>query len=417
MARAHIVGAGLAGLSCAIRLAQAGLAVAVYEATGYAGGRCRSFYDDKFGRLIDNGNHLLMNGNAQALAYLNTIGSGNTLIAPPEAAFPFVDLETGERWTVQPNDGWIPWWILAPSRRVAGTRPSDYLSTFRLAFAGPEETVADCIAPNGPLYNRFWAPLAISILNTLPSESSARLLRSVVAQTFARGASKCRPLVARDSLSASFVDPALQSLAELGASVHFHRRARALDFGSDKVRALEFAEERVELGADDWLILAVTPSTAAELVPELKVPTESRAIVNAHIRLPNEIRNPGDSPILGLIGGTAQWLFLRRDVASLTVSAADELTEEPIDVLARKFWLDTSRALGLDPQIEPPIRVIKERQATFAQTPAQLVRRPLPRTTWSNLLLAGDWTDTGCPATIEGAIRSGFSAAHLASKT
>lgn len=416
MAHAHIVGAGLAGLSCALRLVQAGHAVSVYEATGHAGGRCRSFFDEKFGRVIDNGNHLLMNGNTQALAYLDAIGSENTLIAPTEAAFPFMDLETGERWTVRPNDGWMPWWILAPSRRVAGTRPSAYLSTFRLTFAGPEETVADCIAPCGPLYHRFWAPLAVSILNTAPSESSAKLLWSVVAHTFARGASTCRPLVARDGLSVSFIDPALRRLAELGVNVQFHRRARALDLEPDKVRALDFGQERVALGADDWVILAVTPPAAADLVPGLEVPTESRAIVNAHIRLPGEIRIPGDSPILGLIGGTAQWLFLRRDVASLTVSAADALTELPIDVLARKFWFDTSRALGLDPQAEPPIRVIKERQATFAQTPAQLARRPLPRTAWSNLLLAGDWTDTGFPATIEGAVRSGFAAARLVSK-
>ena len=416
MGQVHVIGAGLAGLSCALRLAQAGQTVTVYEAAGHAGGRCRSFFDEKFGCLIDNGNHLVMNANTQALAYLDSIGSRNTLIGPPQAAFPFVDLDTEERWTVRPNDGLIPWWILAPSRRVAGTRPSAYLSTLRLAVAGPDETVADCIAPCGPLYHRLWAPLAISILNTLPSESSAKLLWSAIADTFARGASTCRPLVARDSLSASFIDPALQRLAELGAHVQFHRRLRALDLGADKVRALTFAQERVVLGAEDWVILAVTPPTTAQLVPGLEVPTESRAIVNAHIRLPRELPNTGEGSILGLIGGTAQWLFLRRDVASLTVSAADALTELPVDVLARKFWLDTSRALDLDYKIEPPIRVIKERHATFAQTPAQLVRRPLPETAWLNLLLAGDWTDTGFPATIEGAVRSGFAAADLVPK-
>lgn len=416
MVHAHIVGAGLAGLSCALRLAEAGLAVTVYEAAGHAGGRCRSFFDEKFGRVVDNGNHLLMNANTQALAYLDSIGSGDTLIVPAEAAFPFVDLETGERWTVQPNDGWIPWWILAPSRRVAGTRPSAYLSTFRLAFAESDKTVADCTAPFGPLYDRFWVPLATSALNTLPSEASARLLWAVVAHTFARGASKCRPLVARDGLSVSFVDPALHRLSELGVQVQFHRRLRALDLGPERVRALTFAQDRVELDADDWVILAVTPLVAAELIPDLEVPAASRAILNAHIRLPEEVLGPSVCPILGLIGGTAQWLFLRRDVASLTVSAADALIDQPIDALARRFWRDTARALNLDPQVEPPIRVIKERQATFAHTPAQLRRRPSPRTAWSNMLLAGDWTDTGFPATIEGAIRSGFTAAHLAIK-
>ena len=414
MAQIHIVGAGLAGLSCALRLAQSGHAVTVYESTGHAGGRCRSYHDEQFGRVIDNGNHMLMTANTQALAYLDAIGSGDTLIAPPKAAYPFVDLATGERWTIQPNRGWFPWWILAPSRRVAGTRPSAYLSALRLAFAGPEKTVADSVAQCGPLYDRFWAPFATAALNAAPEEGSARLLWTAVADTFARGASKCRPLVARDGLSASFVDPALSRLSELDADVQFYRRLRALEFGPERVRALDFGQERVELGADDRVILAVPPLVAADMIPGLEVPTESRAIVNAHIRLPHDDHRSTASPILGLIGGTAQWLFLRHDVASLTVSAADALADQPIDTLAQMFWLDTSRALGLDPQIEPPIRVIKERQATFAQTPAQLARRPPPHTVWSNLLLAGDWIDTGIPATIEGAIRSGFAAAQLA---
>ena len=89
MGQVHVIGAGLAGLSCALRLAQAGQTVTVYEAAGHAGGRCRSFFDEKFGCLINNGNHLVMNANTQALAYLDSIGSRNTLIGPPQAAFPF----------------------------------------------------------------------------------------------------------------------------------------------------------------------------------------------------------------------------------------------------------------------------------------------------------------------------------------
>jgi uncharacterized protein with NAD-binding domain and iron-sulfur cluster len=119
-------------------------------------------------------------------------------------------------------------------------------------------------------------------------------------------------------------------------------------------------------------------------------------------------------PVLtGLVGGTAQWLFVRDDLVSLTVSAADALAEEPADAIAARLWADTARVLDLPASPQAPGRIVKERRATFAQTPAAAAVRPAARTRWSNLLLAGDWTATGLPATIEGAIRSGHTAAEL----
>ena len=120
-----------------------------------------------------------------------------------------------------------------------------------------------------------------------------------------------------------------------------------------------------------------------------------------------------DRPFLGLVGGAAQWLFLRGDVVSLTVSAAAELAERPSEEIAERFWADTAVALDLGPDERPPIRIVKERRATFAQTPEALRRRAPARTKWRNLVLAGDWTDTGFPATIESAVRSGRAAAGI----
>ncbi len=161
-------------------------------------------------------------------------------------------------------------------------------------------------------------------------------------------------------------------------------------------------------------MLALPPAVTGGLVPGLEVPEDSRPIVNAHIRLPSAQALPDGLPFLGLVGGTADWLFLRGDVASLTVSAAETLAEEPAEAIASKMWADTAGALGLDPALAPPVRVIKERRATFAQTPAALARRAPAGTAWRNLLLAGDWTDTGYPATIESAVRSGRRAAEAA---
>jgi uncharacterized protein with NAD-binding domain and iron-sulfur cluster len=98
-------------------------------------------------------------------------------------------------------------------------------------------------------------------------------------------------------------------------------------------------------------------------------------------------------------------------VLSATVSAADALAAEPAPAVAARVWQDAASALGMSGKPLPPFRVVKERRATFLQTPEALALRPGPRTRWSNLVLAGDWTDTGLPATIEGAILSGNRAA------
>ncbi len=120
---------------------------------------------------------------------------------------------------------------------------------------------------------------------------------------------------------------------------------------------------------------------------------------------------------LGLLGGTAEWLFVRGDVASVTVSAANELAEEESGVIARRLWADVAAALGLGGVPLPPHRIGKEKRATFAGTPVQVRRRAGTRTPWANLFLAGDWTDTGLPATIEGAVRSGRKASETILKS
>lgn len=112
----HVIGAGLSGLSAAVSLACRGKRVLIHEASGHAGGRCRSYDDANLGCRIDNGNHLLLSGNTAALSFLETIGADGALTGPERAAFPFVDLDSGKRWTVAPGTGRIPWWIAVPSR-------------------------------------------------------------------------------------------------------------------------------------------------------------------------------------------------------------------------------------------------------------------------------------------------------------
>ena len=131
----HIVGAGLAGLAAAVRLTQSHRAVAVHEATSYAGGRCRSYHDSATDMLIDNGTHLLLSGNHAALSFVATIGSSAGLHGPKEAEFPFIDLGNGKQWTLRFGESRFPWWVFDKDRRVPQTGVVDYLPLARLAWA------------------------------------------------------------------------------------------------------------------------------------------------------------------------------------------------------------------------------------------------------------------------------------------
>ena len=404
----HVVGAGLAGLSAAVDFASRGLRVTVHEASPQAGGRCRSYFDSTLGMEIDNGNHLVLSGNRAALGYLDAIGARGRMDEAPSASFPFIDLKTRERWTVRANDGLIPWWILDRRRRVPGSRLPEYFALARLMRARAGATIGDTIICAGPLYERLIEPFLMSALNIDPPEGSAVLAAAVIRETMAAGGRNYHPLIAREGLSSAFVDPAIRFIEAHGGAVSFGRRLRALALDGGRVQELDFGDATVALAPDEAVVLAVPPQVATALVPGLSAPTRFCAIVNAHYRIDPP---PGLAPMIGAINGLTQWLFTFPGRLSVTISAADKWLELSREDLATRIWRDVAAIADIAGPM-PAWQIVRERRATFAASPEEEAKRPPTETAWSNLVLAGDWTRTGLPATIEGAIRSGTKAAR-----
>jgi hypothetical protein len=246
-------------------------------------------------------------------------------------------------------------------------------------------------------------------LNTRPQQGLARLLGRVVEESLMRGGAACIPLYPRKGLSESLVDPAVAWLAGHHAELHTGRRIAGLRVEAGRVVALAAPDGSVPVGPGEAVVLAVPPWVATDLVPGLTAPDAFEAILNIHFRIDGGV--PG---FLGVIGGTAEWVFVKSEVISVTVSAANHLVDLDADAIAARVWPELRTALTL-PAPMPPVRVVKEKRATFAATAAQERRRPGARSAIANLALAGDWTATGLPATIEGAIRSGRVAAALLS--
>jgi squalene-associated FAD-dependent desaturase len=405
----HIIGAGISGLAAAVRLANAGFKVNVHEATQQAGGRCRSYFDAATNLTIDNGNHLLLSGNSHAVAYARSIGTEAGLVGPKTAQFPFVDLATGQRWQLDLGEGRLPLWVFDQARRVPDTGLLDYLALMPLIWAAPSKRVGDTIRCEGTLYQRLVQPLLLAALNVDPPEGSAGLAGAVVRETLLAGGQACRPLIARDGLSAVLVEPAIELLKGKGAGIQFGHELREFGMSANKISELRFGEDNVVVAPDEAVVMAVPPRPAASLLPGLKTPSKFRAIVNAHFRFDPPADMP---PIIGVVGGLVEWLFAFPQRLSITISNADRLVDMPREELAQAIWRDICKAGGVQGDL-PPWQIVRERRATFEATPEQNALRPGPTTTWKNLFLAGDWTDTGLPATIEGSVRSGNRAADL----
>jgi len=403
----HIIGAGISGLSAAVRLANANYKVHVHEATQQAGGRCRSYFDAATNLTIDNGNHLLLSGNRHALAYARSIGTEAGLVGPKLAQFPFVDLSTGQRWLLDLGDSRLPLWVLDESRRVPDTGLADYLGLMPLIWSGKDRLVKDAIRCDGTLYRRLVQPLLLAALNLDPPEGSAGLAGAVVRETLLAGGQACRPLIARDGLSAVLVEPAIKLLQDKGASVRFSHELREFATSKGRVTELNFGDDSIAIAPGDAVVVAVPPRSAASLLPGLKTPTKFRAIVNAHFRS----AAPRDAPpSLGVVGGLVEWLFAFPQRLSVTISNGDRLVDMPREELAQAIWRDVCKAGSVAGEL-PPWQIVRERRATFEATPEQNALRPGAATGLKNLFLAGDWTDTGLPATIEGSVRSGDRAA------
>jgi hypothetical protein len=202
----------------------------------------------------------------------------------------------------------------------------------------------------------------------------------------------------------------LNVLRQHDAEIKYNHRLRGIGVDGMSVRELDFNGGTVELGKHDWAIFALPAWVTQGLLPEITIPNDFRSIVSAHFRVDGV-----DDPVglTGIVGGLAEWVFTRGGIVSATVSCAERYGNYPVRDMAYYIWQDIAKLYNFDPHYLPQHRIFKEKYATFAATPEQNLRRPAAYIGWKNLALAGEWTATGLPSTIEGAIRSGFKAAQV----
>ncbi len=393
-----VIGAGIAGISAAYRLQRAGLDVHVVEAANHPGGRCRTFHDDTLGCDIDNGTHLVLSGNANILE----MADPDELIISERARFPFYDLKDGHAWTIDLGAKRIPWMHEGPPGADLWTLLHD------LRKLKCDRPVADVLDITAERWRTLWVPITLAVMNTRPDAASARLLHAVLAETLLKGGHASRPVLTRRGLGAAFVEPWAAQL-----DIRYGARVDHLEVTDGQVSAIVLRTgETIALETDDHVVVATSWADAHALVVGETPPAPPfNPIVNVHYHVVDAQFEPA---ILGLVNARSHWLSLRGAVASVTISAAHDLVAMDNESIGREIWAEV--ATRIDPTLKgnapPAHRVIKEKRATFAATPDADRARPAVHTALQNMVLAGDWVQTGFPATLEGAARAGKMAAE-----
>lgn len=438
-----VIGGGLAGLSAATWLAAFGARVLVAEARPSLGGRASSFADPVTGEQVDNGQHLMLGCYHETFEFLGRIGARDNVRVQGALEVPFVD-RAGRRTTLVCPRLPSPWHLMAGLVEWDAIGLRDRLSALGLSApirraqrflgtgkgwfpASPGETVENWLIRNGqsrPLREMLWEPVALAALNQPAHEAAAPVFVRVLARMLGPDPTDSAIAMPLCSLTAMHAYPARAFIEARGGEVRVSSPARVAVEGR-RIAGIEIRGERVEAGtvivAVPWFALAETivgDAGALEATLSAARAAASSPIVTVNLWFDREVL---PSPFVGLPGRTFQWVFDKRQVLgdsashlSLVSSGAGAVvaaSNETLAALARDELMAALPEAGSARLLRS--LVVRERRATFSLAPGQ-PPRPDARTPVNGLLLAGDWTETGLPATIEGAVLSGHRAAKLA---
>jgi squalene-associated FAD-dependent desaturase len=436
-----VIGGGFAGLSAATSLATHGFRVAVLERKPVPGGRAYSFADSDTGDSVDNGQHVMMGCYAETLKFLERIGTRGQLVYQSRLEIEMRELD-GRRGTLRtarlPGPMHMSAAVMRYGLLTRRERMSAMVAGLRLlrmhrydrARLGDATvaTVMDVLGQGERARRCFWYPLAIATLNEDPHLASAALLAEVLKRAFFGRRMDSAFVYSRVGLSDLYCTSATRLIEDCGGLVATHAIVESLEFDADGAVAGVRLRDGRRLNAASF-IAAVAPAQLVRMLPEGAGSDPFFAhlgeiscspIICVHVWFDRDIT---DAAFAGFVGTTTQWMFNKRKIfesgaehvpgyLSFVISGARQLidlgNEELLDLVMNDLhaMIPGSR----DARVLKAL-VLKEKQATMAPSPECDRLRPTVNTPVGNFFLAGDWIQTGLPATIESAVASGHAAA------
>ena len=429
-ASAVVVGGGLAGLAAAVGLAGQGVRVTVLESRGRLGGRAGSFTDPTTGQMVDACQHVSMGCCTNLAHFLRTVGVDHLLAPQPKLYFVTPDRRT----SVFKADPWPAPFHLG--RALMGAHYLTPLDKLRVGY-GLVRMLAEHPDADPPLLpwlkahrqnartiERFWAIVLTSALNETVDRVGLKYARKVFRDGFVRHRDGFTVHVPTVPLGRLYGDELRAWLSAHNVEVRENAGVKRLAMGEKGLRGVELRDGST-LSAD-WYVLAVPFDRVIDVLPEELVAREpyfanvkyltASPITSVHLWFDRPVMKLPHAVLIDCLG---QWVFDRGEVApgefylQVVVSAArdlkglgrDEIQRRIVDELARVF-----PPVGLAKLLRA--KVVTEHTATFSAVPGIDQWRPVQASPVANLAVAGDWTATGWPATMEGAVRSGYLAAE-----
>ena len=438
-----VIGAGWAGLAAAVRLSQEGCRVTVLESSPVPGGRARSVTNGKSKVPIDWGQHLFLGCYRETKKLLEILGTRSHLkqVDGPVGLYE----RGGRKGSVGLLSAPLPLRMMGSLLGLSHMEWKARLGLGRVGLAVLENTLSgrekleritarewlERCGQKDEAIEKFWRPLVVSALNEQPENASASMLEVVLRLGFFSGGDDSFPELPDIGLGELVALPAVGLIRERGGRVLLKTKATGLRMDKGRARAAILARgDEVE---GDVFIAAVPAWGIAPLLDGLKTQhcrrlvkdsaaLRASPIVTLFIRTDRKII---DSAYAGILGGSFHWVFDRTGLAShngggqhdyaLVCSAAHGLMGKTKDELVALAATDLRERFPDRADFRVLLsRIVKDGKATFSPLPCSSYRRPSPDILlYHGILLAGDWTDTGLPATLEGAVASGFACADI----
>ena len=316
-------------------------------------------------------------------------------------------LKKKKNWSLQISNKYFPFWILNKKNRVPDTDLKDYLSLLKIFNVNINHSVSDLFLNSGNLYKSFWEPLTLGILNTECENASAFLLTNVIKKSFLKGRDFCQIIQPKKNWNETLITPMLEYLKKNSVFIKYKSILKSLEINNNIITKLNFNNNEILINKEDKVILCLPPNSLNKIMPQIDLPKEFNTILNIHFKLDKNIIDRLKFPILGMLNSVTHWVFLKKNYISITISSANKYNDLDSEKIAKLVWNEISQGLGISEINIPNFKVLREKKATYQQSPQnyKLIQKinSLPL----NLRLAGDWTEKYLPSTIESSILSG----------
>jgi squalene-associated FAD-dependent desaturase len=422
MKRCLIIGGGLAGLSAASILSSKKFNVTLIESSPKLGGRTYSFRDKETDSEIDNGQHIMMGCYKETLQFVKLIGAENNFDYQENLFLKFIDREKNQ-FQFNASSSFYPLNLLKAIINFDALTSDDKISFIILLLKLPilsknalkKITVIEWLEnenQNPNTIKNFWEILCVGALNTNLEKASAFVFYEVLMQIFYKGNFASTIILPKYGLSESIINPASQFIKSNGGEIILSEMVKEVVIKNQKMVSVK-SENKI-YDDFDYVISAIPLYALEKIIPKntmnINLELEYSTILNIHIWLKENNLN---EKFYGLLDSTLHWIFVKENHVNIVISdanyLADKSKEEIYDLVTEELLQFTS----ITRENTLKYKIIKEKRATFVPAVETLNKRPNSKTSIKNLFLAGDWTNTGLPSTIESAVKSGRIAADF----